>query len=80
VGDPEPPDHDRTRAKYRTLARTYDRFIAGVAGRVAGFDRRRAQAIERLDLQPGDVVIDVGCGTGLSFALTQGRIGWSCRY
>jgi ubiquinone/menaquinone biosynthesis C-methylase UbiE len=79
VGDPEPPDHDRTRAKYRTLARTYDRFIAGVAGRVAGFDRRRAQAIERLDLQPGDVVIDVGCGTGLSFALTQGRIGWSGR-
>lgn len=77
--DPAPPDHDRTRAKYRRLARTYDRFITGIAGRVAGFDRLRARGVERLDLQPGDVVIDVGCGTGLSFALIEQRIGPSGR-
>lgn len=79
MGNPQPPDHDRARAKYRRLARTYDRFVSGVGGRVAGFDRLRAQAIERLDLQPGDVVMDVGCGTGLSFALIEQRISASGR-
>lgn len=77
MGAPEPsgPDHDRTRAKYCRLARRYDRFISGVGGRVAGFDRQRARAVEKLDLPEGDVVIDVGCGTGLSFALIEQRIG-----
>jgi ubiquinone/menaquinone biosynthesis C-methylase UbiE len=77
VAAPEPsdPDHDRTRAKYRRLARRYDRFISGVGGRVSGFDRQRARAVEKLDLHAGDVVIDVGCGTGLSFALIEQRIG-----
>jgi ubiquinone/menaquinone biosynthesis C-methylase UbiE len=79
VEEPEPSEHDRTRAKYRGLARTYDRFISGVGGRVAGFDRQRARAVEKLDLQAGDVVIDVGCGTGLSFALIEQRIGPSGR-
>lgn len=75
----ESPDHDRARAKYRRLARTYDRLVSGAGGRVAGFDRQRERVIERLDLQAGDVVVDVGCGTGLSFALIEQRIGPSGR-
>lgn len=37
------------------------------AGRVAG--------IAGLGLRPGDVVLDLGCGTGLSFALLQQAVG-----
>jgi ubiquinone/menaquinone biosynthesis C-methylase UbiE len=74
MGDPKRADHDRARAKYRRLARTYDRFIS-VGGRLVGFEGHRTRAIEKLDLQPGNVVFDVGCGTGLSFAMIEQRIG-----
>ena len=42
---------------YAELAPTYDdetRFITGI----------RKQAIEALNLQPGETVLDAGCGTG----------------
>lgn len=35
----------------------------------------RSWAVERLRLQPGEVVVDVGCGTGLCFPLIEERIG-----
>ncbi len=35
----------------------------------------RRHTIARLDLQPGDVVLDAGCGTGLSFALLRDKVG-----
>lgn len=73
--DRQSSDQDRVRVKYRNLARTYDRAIAGMGGRVAGFGSLRARAIEKLYLRPGDYVIDVGCGTGLSFGLIEERIG-----
>jgi ubiquinone/menaquinone biosynthesis C-methylase UbiE len=78
VGQPAPPDHERARDKYRRLARTYDRFLS-ISGRLVGLERHRARAIELLDLRQGDVVIDVGCGTGLSFALLEQRVGKSGR-
>jgi demethylmenaquinone methyltransferase/2-methoxy-6-polyprenyl-1,4-benzoquinol methylase len=37
--------------------------------------RLRRQAVAALRLRPGDVVLDVGCGVGLSFPLLQQAIG-----
>ncbi len=35
----------------------------------------RKQAVDRLNLQPGDTVVEIGCGTGLNFPLLQRYIG-----
>jgi ubiquinone/menaquinone biosynthesis C-methylase UbiE len=39
------------------------------------FEAYRRRGIERLDLQPGDTVVDLGCGTGLNFKPILDRIG-----
>ena len=62
------PDRRLARLRYKHYAATYDRLAPFTRG------LRRA-AIEKLDLQPGETVIDIACGTGLSFALIQERIG-----
>jgi len=49
------------RALYRQRAGIYDLELAA-------FEPIRQAAIERLGLQTGQIVLDVGCGTGLSFA------------
>jgi demethylmenaquinone methyltransferase/2-methoxy-6-polyprenyl-1,4-benzoquinol methylase len=35
----------------------------------------RRLTIDRLQLEPGDSVVEIGCGTGLNFGLVQERIG-----
>ena len=62
------PDPKRAREKYRRLAKGYDRSVGAAEG-------VRRDAIARLDLQLGDVVLDVACGTGLSFPLLEQGVG-----
>jgi len=70
---------DRTRERlieiYRKKAKHYDitsRFYP-VPGYPAQAQRR--QAVQALDLRPGDSVVDVACGTGLNFPLIEAMIG-----
>jgi len=62
------PDRAAALAQYRRRARSYDLELAL-------FERIRRKAIARLALQRGDVVFDVGCGTGLSLALLREGVG-----
>lgn len=61
-------NHQDSRARYRQLAQGYD----ASAQRTMVLRRR---TITRLRLQSGDVVLDAGCGTGLSFSLLLDAVG-----
>jgi SAM-dependent methyltransferase len=62
------PDRSASLEQYRQRADNYDRELAL-------FEPIRGDAIARLDLRRGDAVLDVGCGTGLSFQMLHDRIG-----
>ena len=62
------PDPGLAIAQYRRRADHYDLELIA-------FEPVRRAAIASLDLQQGASVIDVGCGTGLSFAPLKDRIG-----
>jgi ubiquinone/menaquinone biosynthesis C-methylase UbiE len=66
------PDRMAALEQYRRRADGYDRELVL-------FEPIRADAVARLDLHPSDTVLDVGCGTGLSFELLHRRIGKSGR-
>jgi SAM-dependent methyltransferase len=70
-GEPDVPTTTNRQialAQYRLRARFYD-------AELAAFEPVRHQAIDCLQLQPGDTVLDMGCGTGLSFDRLQQRVG-----
>lgn len=54
--------------QYRARANLYDMELQP-------FEPLRIEAIERLQLQPGEAVVDVGCGTGLSFEPLLQKLG-----
>ncbi len=62
------PDPQRARELYRAHAAGYD----ASAARTMPLRRR---TIAALGLRPGDTVLDVACGTGLSFALLREAVG-----
>jgi ubiquinone/menaquinone biosynthesis C-methylase UbiE len=64
------------------MKRTYDRgarFYDAVPGEHLVYRRGRVAGINLLGLQKGDTVLDVGCGTGLNFALLVDAVGTSGR-
>ena len=58
---------------YQVWARTYDALVAPYL--LGNEGRLRRETIRVLNLQPGQVVLDVGCGTGRNFPLIQEQIG-----
>lgn len=58
----------RVKKSYGALAPNYDD-----ADRIP--ERLRPLAVARLSLRPGDTVLDLGCGTGLSFELLEQGVG-----
>jgi len=62
------PNRDAALEQYRRRAKFYDLELSLIE-----FVRRRA--VERLELKGGETVLDVGCGTGMSFELLERKIG-----
>ncbi|MEO8102360.1 MAG: methyltransferase domain-containing protein [Betaproteobacteria bacterium] len=63
---------EEARRLYAALAPAYDnetRFITGI----------RKQAIEALNLKPGEIVLDAGCGTGWCLPVLSEKVGTSGR-
>ncbi len=58
---------------YSQRARDYDRDVAWL---LLGMQRRlRHYAVQKLNLQGGETVLDVACGTGLNFPAIEAAIG-----
>lgn len=70
---------DETRDLYRKRAKRYD--LALWVYRACGFriDSYREKTVAALALEPGDTVVDLGCGTGLNLQFLQAAVGPSGR-
>ena len=66
------PDRLEALDQYRRAAPGYDRHMRR-------FARWQRLAVERLELRPGETVIDVACGTGLTFPSLQSAVTRSGR-
>ena len=66
---------EEIREVYERHAGIYE--LAVHACNLLGFPigRYRRLVVEAADLQPGDTVVEIGCGTGMNFPLLERRIG-----
>jgi ubiquinone/menaquinone biosynthesis C-methylase UbiE len=60
-----------TQAFYTRWSRLYD----AIARKTPGVHRVRSRAVGALAPDPGDVVVDMGCGTGANFRYLRDRVG-----
>ncbi|MHB8585746.1 MAG: class I SAM-dependent DNA methyltransferase [Thermoplasmatota archaeon] len=60
---PSPVDYDAVSAAFDDLAASYDREVGGTLG--AARAKAVATRIVRDAFRPGDLVLDIGCGTGV---------------
>lgn len=70
-------DKAEARDLYDGIAGSYDRMLLGF--RPFGLERWRADLIEDLDLDAGDQVVDLCCGTGENLPLLHKAVGSSGR-
>jgi ubiquinone/menaquinone biosynthesis C-methylase UbiE len=63
----------RMRKAYRRLAGRWAWNVLSLAGFQGAEARIRRRAVARLQLQPGDAVLDVACGRGSNFPTFGGR-------
>ena len=68
AGPGDKPDPSLNAAKYRLRAAHYDLELLP-------FEPVRAEAIALLDVHAGETVLDIGSGTGLSFAPLEAKVG-----
>jgi demethylmenaquinone methyltransferase/2-methoxy-6-polyprenyl-1,4-benzoquinol methylase len=64
-----PDQHERLMALYQKQAHDYDH------SGIQGLEPFRREAVKRLHLKHGDLVVDIGCGTGLNFPWLQEAVG-----
>ncbi len=66
---PDPPaDHAAARTLYGWRATSYEQQLAP-------YEFIRRMAVEQLQLRPGQCVLDLGCGTGMSLPLLRDAVG-----
>ena len=65
----------RVEGTYRRLGRRWAWNIVSFAGFQGSEARIRRRAVARLELRPGDAVLDVACGRGSNFSYLQRAVG-----
>ncbi len=75
MATPPPPVHGSDTSAPEAMLALYRARAAHYDDELTPFEPLRQAAIQRLQLQPGQTVLDMGCGTGLSFAPLLQRLG-----